>query len=408
MLMYVRYLNGEDKIRFEQEMKQWKTYMRSRLPPHQREHLEGLMANRDLLNASVTELKAISEALRQEIILATEDIAEYKALNETLSQAIILTPQNTPQNILSLQVEPNSQNIPPPSEQSSPQIHSAAPPLEQSPSLNIPQPNGEQMTDPPGTHRAASPEIVDANKLTMQQALELFELLQAKKSREADKAVTVEAEPVARAPARAEPLSYLTLGTVEGIIASTNPDALQEQMSSWEGKVEKYMRLSHTYSSDNTISGEKCYMVDEALYKDILLAVAARKQNESTLSSASEKLEQHLVQIEDSHKRIIQREKVIEQFVAEIALSQEKIKLGHTARMQAVMADIRTLKNSVASTSELDKNSPEMKRLRFQVTQYESILPVYQSRLKDTEDLNRKLDDEKSELNQKLSGSSRN
>jgi hypothetical protein len=107
-------------------------------------------------------------------------------------------------------------------------------------------------------------------------------------------------------------------------------------------------------------------------------------------------LEQHLVQIEDSHKRIIQRENVvIEQFVAEIALSQDKIKTGHTARMQAVMADIRTLKNSMASSSELDQNSQEMKRLRFQVTQYESILPVYQSRLKDTEDLNRKLDDEK-------------
>jgi hypothetical protein len=64
----------------------------------------------------------------------------------------------------------------------------------------------------------------------MQQALDLFELLQeARKSKEAEKSVTVEAEPVARAPARAEPLSYLTLGTVEGIIGSTNPDALQEQ-----------------------------------------------------------------------------------------------------------------------------------------------------------------------------------
>jgi hypothetical protein len=86
---------------------------------------------------------------------------------------------------------------------------------------------------------------------------------------------------------------------------------LHEQTSSWEGKVEKYMRLSHSYSSDNTISGEKCYMVDEALYKDILLAVAVRRQNESTLTSASEKLEQHLVRIEDSHKRIIQREGVV-------------------------------------------------------------------------------------------------
>jgi hypothetical protein len=129
-------------------------------------------------------------------------------------------------------------------------------------------------------------------------------------------------------------------------------------------------------------------MVDEALYRDILLAVAAREQNECVLSSASEKLEQHLGRIEDSHNRIIQRESVaIEQFVAEIALSQDKIKAGHTARMKAVMADIRTLKDSMTSSSELDQNSQEMKRLKFQVTQYESILPVYQSRLKDTEEL---------------------
>jgi hypothetical protein len=157
-------------------------------------------------------------------------------------------------------------------------------------------------------------------------------------------------------------------------------------------------RLSHSYSSDNTISGEKFYMVDEALYKDILLAVAARKQNESTLSSASENLEQHMGQIENNHNRIIQRENVaIEQFVAQITLSQEKIRAGHTARIKAVMADIRTLKDAMASSSELDQNSQEMKRLRFQVTQYEGILPVYQSRLKDTEELNKKLDEEKSE-----------
>ncbi len=139
-------------------------------------------------------------------------------------------------------------------------------------------------------------------------------------------------------------------------------------------------------------------MVDEALYKDILLAVAARKQNESTLSSASENLEQHMGQIENNHNRIIQRENVaIEQFVAQITLSQEKIRAGHTARIKAVMADIRTLKDAMASSSELDQNSQEMKRLRFQVTQYEGILPVYQSRLKDTEELNKKLDEEKSE-----------
>ncbi len=227
--------------------------------------------------------------------------------------------------------------------------------------------------------------------------------LHARKAMLADKSVTVEAESVARAPARAEPLSYLTLGTVEGIIGSTNPDALQEQTSSWEGKVKKYMRSSHSYSSDNTISGEKCYMVGEALYKDILLAVAARKQNESTLSSASEKLEQHLGRIEDSHNRVIQRENdAIEQFVAGITLSQEKIRAGHTARMKAVMADIRTLKDSMASSSELDQSSQEIQRLRFQVAQYEGLLSVYQSRLKDTEELNKKLDDERHKTSAEL------
>ncbi len=237
----------------------------------------------------------------------------------------------------------------------------------------------------------------------MQQALDLFELLQARKSKETDKSVMVEAEPVARAPARAEPLSYLTLGTVEGIVGSTNPDALQEQTSSWEGKVENFMRLSHTYSSDNTISGEKCYMVDEALYKDILLAVAACKQNECTLSSTSEKLEQHLGQIEDSNNRVIQRENdAIEQFVAGITLSQEKTRAGHTSRMKAVMADIKTLKDSMASSSELDQNSQEVQRLRFQVAQYEGILPLYQSRLKDTEDQNKRLDGERTELTKNI------
>jgi hypothetical protein len=52
----------------------------------------------------------------------------------------------------------------------------------------------------------------------------------------------------------------------------------------------------------------------------------------------------------------------------------------------------------MASSSELHRNSQEMQRLKFQVAQYEGILPVYQSRLKDTEELNRKLDDERTEL----------
>ncbi len=180
------------------------------------------------------------EGLRDRNDELDASISEHKALYETMKQAVVLTPQNTPQNILSLQVVPNSQNISPPPEQSPPQIHSAPTSLEQPPSLNmnIPPPSGEQRTDPPVAEKpyvlGSSPETIDANKLTMQQALDLFEMLQARKSKEAKKSVTVEAEPVARAPPRAEPLSYLTLGTVEGIVGSTSPDALQEQTSSWE------------------------------------------------------------------------------------------------------------------------------------------------------------------------------
>jgi hypothetical protein len=151
MLLYVKDLYGQNKIRFDQEMEQWNTYMRSKLPPHQRKHLEDLMANRDALQASVTELKAVSE---------------------TLGQTIVLTPQNTPQNILSFQVVPNSQNMSPPTEQSLPQIHSASPSLlvEQPPSPNIPPPSGEQMTGPPVAEQpyvlGSSPETINANKLT--------------------------------------------------------------------------------------------------------------------------------------------------------------------------------------------------------------------------------------------------
>ena len=182
MLMYVKYLNGEEKIRFEQEMEQWKTYMRSRLSPEQRKELEGLRARNDELDAA---------------------ISEHDALYETRNEDIPLSPQN------------NSQNIPLPLEQSPLQVHPAPLPLEQSLPLNIMQPVSEQMTGPPRTPRSSSPETVNANNLTMQQALDLFELLQARKTKDVEKTVMVDAEPVARAPARAEPLSFLTLGTVE-------------------------------------------------------------------------------------------------------------------------------------------------------------------------------------------------
>jgi hypothetical protein len=76
MLKYVRFQNSQDKIRYEQEMEQWKTHMRSKLSPEQmRKEVEDLKARNGEMIASISELKA---------------------LNETLGQTIILTPQNTP------------------------------------------------------------------------------------------------------------------------------------------------------------------------------------------------------------------------------------------------------------------------------------------------------------------------
>ncbi len=208
----MRHLNFDGKRLYEEQMKQYRAYMPSKLPSEQRKELEGL---------------------RREII-------ERKAVNKALSQTLVLTPDNTPQNILSLQTIPNPQNI-----SSSLPIRTVLSPEQflSSSSRTAPFPDHssvEHRTDPIRAERAASPNIIDANSLTMQHAVELFELLQAKKLKEAEKSVTVEAQPVAGAPIRAEPLSFLTLGTVEGIVGSTSPDALQEQ-TSWEGKVEQYI-----------------------------------------------------------------------------------------------------------------------------------------------------------------------
>jgi hypothetical protein len=54
------------------------------------------------------------------------------------------------------------------------------------------------------------------------------------------------------------------------------------------------MLLSESYSTRHIISGETCYMVDPQLYKDILLAVAARKQNERVYVESIEQLERHM------------------------------------------------------------------------------------------------------------------
>ncbi len=80
-----------------------------------------------------------------------------------------------------------------------------------------------------------SEQILNANNLTMNQALELFDLLQAKRAAEVVRPPTIEAQHVELAPGRAEPLSFMTLKTVEGIIESTDFDAAQGQ-TSWENQ----------------------------------------------------------------------------------------------------------------------------------------------------------------------------
>jgi hypothetical protein len=90
--------------------------------------------------------------------------------------------------------------------------------------------------------------------------------------------------------------------------------------------MEKFVNLGHTYSSGNTVTGERCYMVDAALYRDILLAVAARTQNEQLLVAASEKFEQHIEQIAGSNEHVMQREKdAIEQMAQRMNSSYLKI-----------------------------------------------------------------------------------
>jgi hypothetical protein len=70
----------------------------------------------------------------------------------------------------------------------------------------------------------------------------------------------------------------------------------------------------------------------------------------------------------------------------------------HQTRMKNVMTEIRALKDSMTSSAEHSTNSQEIQQLRYQAAQYESVFLIYQSRIKDTEDLNKKLREEKHEF----------
>jgi chromosome segregation ATPase len=144
-------------------------------------------------------------------------------------------------------------------------------------------------------------------------------------------------------------------------------------------------------------------MVDEALYKDILLAVAARNQNQQILLAAAEQLESHISQIEDSHERISEREKLsIGSFVRVLTNTHSQLSAGHQARMKKVMEDINALKALMESAAGPSETMDEIQQLRHQVARYESVLPVYAARLRDTESMNEKLNKEKQELSKSI------
>jgi hypothetical protein len=128
------------------------------------------------------------------------------------------------------------------------------------------------------------------------------------------------------------------------------------------------------------------------LFKDLLLAVSARKQNEHLMSAAAEKLEQPIGQIMSSRDRITQREKeFLENFNQDMNARQERYRMVHKVRMERVLDEFKLFKDSVISSAKQNLDINEVQQLRFQVEQYENVLPVYASKLKDFEEQNKRL-----------------
>jgi hypothetical protein len=143
---------------------------------------------------------------------------------ETLTTSItndtsMNTPTPNPQNILST----DSQNISNPDPQNNPAPLNLEPPPQISPSLPASTllPPADPKTDQEQGEQGTAGTL-NVNNLTMDQALELFESLQTRRTRETHQSSTVEAHHVEVAPERSEPLSFLTLQTVERIVGSTN------------------------------------------------------------------------------------------------------------------------------------------------------------------------------------------
>ncbi len=265
MVHYVNQLNFESGERYELEMKDYRALLLSADPKDTDE-------DRDQ-TAEPAKIKASDGTNGTTMnILNTQNIPTPNPQN-----ILPLLPQNIsnphPQNIQAVGWIPAPLNIEPP-----PQIS----PSQSSSTLSPPTATRTEQEQ----EDQSTIQNLNANNLTMNQALELFELLQSRRAAEAVRPPTIEAQQVEVAPGRAEPLSFMTLQTAEGIVDSTDFDAAQGQ-TSWESKMEKFVNLGHAYSSVNTVTGEMCYMVDAELYRNILLAVAAKKQNQRSLATAA-------------------------------------------------------------------------------------------------------------------------
>jgi hypothetical protein len=87
----------------------------------------------------------------------------------------------------------------------------------------------------------------------------------------------------------------------------------------------------------------------------------------------------------------------MEQMAQIMNINYLQIQDDHKARMRDVMADIKALKESIAVPADHGSNSREMQQMKFEVAQYESVIPIYLARIKDTEGSNQKLHEEKLE-----------
>ncbi len=81
---------------------------------------------------------------------------------------------------------------------------------------------------------------------------------------------------------------------------------------------------------------------------------------------------------------------------------QQRYRLAHKVRMELGLDEFTSFRNSITASAEQNVGTKELQQLKFQVEQYENVLPVYVSRLKDNEEQNKRLLEEKIDLNKDI------